>query len=87
MTQNRLDDLTVAGRASAFLWSIFMHGKTGRVDPEFDELPYVNVLFQNRVRYSEVDWILGVHGDTIDQLIAIGESLFSEFMLQDFASH
>ena len=64
-----------------------MHGKTGRVDTEFDELPDVNVLLQDRVRYSEVDGILGVHGDTVDQLIAIGESLFSELLLQDLPSH
>ena len=64
-----------------------MLGKTGRVDTEFDELPDVNVLLQDRVRYLESLAVFGVHGDTIDQLIAIGESLFSELLLQDLPSH
>ena len=59
-----------------------MHGKAGRVDPEFDKLPNANVLLQDRVRDLETLAIFSMHGDTINQLVAVGELLLVELLLE-----
>ncbi len=78
VTQDRLCLLAITRRTGAFFWSVFVNGKTGRVDPNFDKVPHANVFLQDRMRYLETLAVFGVHGDAIDQLVAVGQSLLIE---------
>ena len=62
-----------------------MHREAGGVDPQLDEMPDTDVFLQNRVRDLETLAVFGVHGDTIDQLVAVGELLLLELSFQVFA--
>ena len=52
------------------------------VDPEFYELAGTDVALDNVGRNVEVVWVLGVHGNTVHQLIFVGELLVAELLLQ-----
>src|SRR6267142_1041792 len=82
VTKYRLIGLAIAGRASAFFRSVFMNGKSRRVDPQFDEVPDAHVFLQDWMRYLETVAVFGVHGNTINQLVAVGESLLVELLFQ-----
>src|SRR5437868_6976640 len=82
VAQNRLRGLSVADGAGTFFRSVFMHGKAGRIDSQLDKMADSNVLFQDRMRYLETRAIFSVHGDTIDQLVAVGKLLLVEALLQ-----
>jgi hypothetical protein len=74
--------LHVKKRTSAFLSSIFMDRESWGVDPEFYELAGTDVPLDNVGRNVEVVWVLGVHGNTVHQLIFVGELLVAELLLQ-----
>lgn len=59
-----------------------MHRETGRVDPQFDKMTDADMLLQHAVRDLKTLAVLGVHGNTIDKLITVGESLFVELLLE-----
>ena len=44
-------------------------------------MTHANVSLQDQMWYLESFAVLGVHGDSIDQLVAVGESLFIELAL------
>lgn len=52
------------------------------VDPEFYELAGTDVALDNVGRNVEVVWVLVVHGNTVHQLIFVGELLVAELLLQ-----
>src|SRR6266496_3365041 len=82
MTKNRLGGLAIAAWARAFIMSAFMHGKASRVDSQLYEVTNADVLLQDGMRDLKTFAVLGVHTDTIYQLVAIGKSLFVELLLQ-----
>ena len=73
--QNRLAHVAVAGRTRALLGRILVDRKPRRIDPQLDEVPHGQVLFQYGVRNLELLSVLLVHLDTIDQLIVVGKRL------------
>ena len=66
MAQDWLGGLAVASRAIAFLGSIFVDRKPGRVNPEFDEVADTGVFLQDWMRNLEVLGVLGVHSSAVD---------------------
>lgn len=59
-----------------------MDRETRRIDPQFDEVPDVDMLLQDWVGDLESLAVFGVHSDTIDQYVAVGESLLVELLAQ-----
>jgi hypothetical protein len=83
MPQNWLGHFAVAAWASAFR-SILVGRESRRVDSQFDKVPDADVFFQNGMWDLESLALFGVHGNTIYQLIAVGESLLLELLFQIF---
>ncbi len=59
-----------------------MYRETRGVDPQFDKLAGTDVPLDDIWRDVEVLRILGVHDDTIHQLVIVGELLRVELFLQ-----
>ena len=82
VAQDRLGSLAVAGGTGAFLGRIFVNGESRRVDPEFDELAWPDMPFNDFGRDVEVLWVRCVHGDPVDQLVIVGERLVVELLFK-----
>lgn len=59
-----------------------MHGKSGRVDSDFDEMADAYMLLQHGMRNLKMLAMLGVHSYTVHQLVAVGEKLLIKSVLQ-----
>ncbi len=82
MPQDGLGQFTVARRACAFLSSVFMDREPWGVDSEFHKLAGPDVPLDDVWWNVEVLRVLGVHGNTVHQLVLIGELLVVELLLQ-----
>jgi hypothetical protein len=60
-------------------------GKPRRVDSEFHKLAGPDVPLDDIGRDVEVVGVLGVHGDPVHQLVAVGEVLVVKLLLQSVA--
>lgn len=75
MAQNRFGHHTFARRAFACCCHLFVDRKSCGVNPQFNEVPHVDLSLDDARRYPEVLWILTMLAFPIDQLIVIGELL------------
>ena len=82
MSEHRLRQLAMAGRAVTLRGCLFVDRKSRRVDTQFHELARSDMSLDDIGWDVEVFGILGVHGDSIHQLIAIGELLGVEQLLK-----
>ena len=85
MFKNRIRHLTVTRGTRAFLCRVLVYRKPRGVDPEFDKIAWSNVPLDDGWRDVEVLGILGVHVDTIHQLVVIRKLLRIELFLQRIA--
>ncbi|MEM1224051.1 MAG: hypothetical protein AAGJ40_00030 [Planctomycetota bacterium] len=53
-----------------------------RVDPKFNELTKPDVPLDDFGRDLKVGWVLSVHGDSVHQLVVVGETLGVKLLFQ-----
>ena len=82
VTENRICGLLIAFRARALLGGVRVDGEPRRIEAQFDELPRPDMGFEDGVRYLEPLSLLGMHGNTVDQFVAVGEPLLQELCFE-----
>ena len=64
-----------------------MDRKSGRIDPQFDELVRSNVLLEKWVGNLKMVAVFSMHLDSVNQLVAIGKSLRGKLFCQLIRLH